>query len=89
MKVKQTTTTAKPKEETWIFAWRATDELMNENSQQKPSSEHIASDVAYSEKELSFICFKGKKQEDKIVLTRSNHDEHYLGYVFNKKRKKI
>lgn len=78
----------KPKEEVWIFAWMATDELMNENPQQKPSSEYVASDVAYSEKELSFVCFKGSRREDKIVLTRSNSDEHYLGYVFNKKEEK-
>ena len=56
---------AKPKEEVWIFAWRATDELMNENSQQKPSSEYVANDVAYSEKELSFVCFKGSKKKTK------------------------
>ena len=78
---------AKPKEEVWIFAWRATDELMTENNHQKPSSEYVANDVAYSEKELSFVCFKGSKKEDKIVLTRNNQDENYMGYLFNKEKK--
>lgn len=78
---------SKPKEEVWIFAWTATDGLMNENHQQKPSSEYAATDVTYSEKELSFVCFKGSKREDKIVLTRDNKEEKYMGYLFNKAKR--
>lgn len=78
---------AKPKEEVWVFEWRATDELMGENPHQKPYSEYVASDVACSEKELSFVCFKGKKQEDKVVLTRNDQKENYMGYLFNKTKK--
>ena len=77
----------KPKEEVWIFGWTATDELMNENHQQKPYSEYIATDVTCSEKKLNFVCFKGKKQEDKIVLTRENKEQAYVGYLFNKIKK--
>lgn len=78
---------AKPKEEDWIFAWTATDVLMQENPHQKPSAEYAASNVAYSEKELSFVCFKGSKREDKIVLTRDSKEEKYMGYLFNKTKK--
>lgn len=78
----------KPKEEVWIFEWRATDELMSENPHQKPHSGYVASDVTYSEKELSFVCFKGSsKREDKIVLTRNDQKENYMGYLFNKEKK--
>lgn len=80
-------TSAKPKKEVWIFEWRATDELMGENPHQKPSSEYIANDVTYSEKELSFVCFKGSKKADKIVLTRNDQKENYMGYLFNKEKK--
>jgi len=78
---------AKPKEEVWILRWTATDELMNENHQQKPFSEYVASNVTHSEKELSFVCFKGKRQEDKIVLTREDEKQAYVGYLFNKIKK--
>lgn len=78
---------AKPKKEDWVFKWRATDELMGENPHQKPSAEYAASDVTYSEKELSFVCFKGSKKEDKIVLTRNDQKENYMGYLFNKEKK--
>ena len=79
--------TAKPKKEVWVFGWMSTDELMAENRQQKPYSEYVASDVTYSEKELSFVCFKGSKKEDKIVLTRNDQKENYMGYLFNKQKK--
>lgn len=75
---------AKPKEETWIFVWMATDKLMEENHQQKPYSEYVASDVAFSEEKLSFVCFKHTKREDKIVLTRESPEQAYVGYLFNK-----
>ena len=83
-------TPAKPKEKVWIFEWTATDELMAEDPYQKPFSEYVAINVICSEKKLSFVCLKGKgkRQKDKIVLTRSNPDEYYLGYIFNKKEKK-
>lgn len=80
--------TTKPKTEVWIFRWKATDGLMNENHHQKPSSEYVANDVKCSEKELSFVCFKGKRQKDKIVLTRNDQNENYMGYLFNKAKKK-
>lgn len=80
---------AKSKEEVWIFGWMATDELMKENNKQKPFSEYIANDVKCSDKELSFVCYKGKKQEDKdkIVLKRDNKEQAYVGYLFNKIKK--
>lgn len=78
---------AKPKEEVWIFKWMATDELMAENPRQKPSSEYVTSNVMCSEKELSFVCLKGKRQKDKVVLTRNDQKENYMGYLFNKEKK--
>lgn len=83
----QNPASAKPKKEVWIFEWRATDELMGENPHQKPYSEYAASDVTYSEKELSFVCFKGSKKADRIVLTRNDQKEYYMGYLFNKEKK--
>ena len=60
---------------------------MAEDPYQKPFSEYVAINVICSEKKLSFVCLKGKKQKDKIVLIRSNPDEYYLGYIFNKQKK--
>lgn len=78
---------AQPKKEVWIFEWMATDELMAENPHQKPFSEYVAGNVICSEKELSFVCLKGKRQKDKVVLTRNDQKENYMGYLFNKEKK--